>query len=91
MAISANPTLTVTETIAVARERHLASKDMLAAALYLPASYESELSVAAKVEAGSARPRRQVESRACKFFMVRILRQWARRANPKCRRLTAGL
>ncbi|HEX4864780.1 MAG TPA: ATP-binding cassette domain-containing protein, partial [Acidimicrobiales bacterium] len=40
------PTLTVFETIAVARERHLASRDMFAAALQLPASYESELEVA---------------------------------------------
>lgn len=39
------PTLTVFETIAVARERHLASRDMFAAALQLPASYESELDV----------------------------------------------
>jgi branched-chain amino acid transport system ATP-binding protein len=37
------PTLTVTETIAVARERHLESRDMFAAALQLPASYESEI------------------------------------------------
>lgn len=40
------PTLTVFETIAVAYERHLASRDMFAAALQLPASYESELEVA---------------------------------------------
>ena len=44
------PTLTVFETIAVARERHLASRDMFAAALQLPASYESELEAAAVVE-----------------------------------------
>jgi ABC-type branched-subunit amino acid transport system ATPase component len=44
------PTLTVAETIAVAHERHLASRDMFAAALQLPASYESELKVAAVVE-----------------------------------------
>ncbi len=44
------PTLTVAETIAVARERHLASKDLVAAAFQLPASYESELAVAAKVD-----------------------------------------
>ncbi len=44
------PTLTVAETIAVARERHLDSKDMVAAAFQLPASYESELAVAAKVD-----------------------------------------
>jgi len=37
------PGLTVFETIAVARERHLASRDMFAAALQLPASFESEL------------------------------------------------
>jgi branched-chain amino acid transport system ATP-binding protein len=39
------PTLTVAETVAVARERHLESRDMFAAALQLPASYESELAV----------------------------------------------
>ena len=44
------PALTVAETIAVARERHLASRDMLAAALSLPASYESELAVWQKVD-----------------------------------------
>jgi branched-chain amino acid transport system ATP-binding protein len=44
------PSLTVSETIAVARERHLASKDLVAAAFQLPASYESEMAVAAKVE-----------------------------------------
>jgi branched-chain amino acid transport system ATP-binding protein len=44
------PSLTVAETIAVARERHIASKDLVAAAFQLPASYESELAVAAKVE-----------------------------------------
>jgi ABC-type branched-subunit amino acid transport system ATPase component len=44
------PSLTVAETIAVARERHIESTDMLAAALQLPASYESELAVAAKVD-----------------------------------------
>ena len=44
------PTLTVTETIAVALERHLESRDMLAAALQLPASYESELSVADRAD-----------------------------------------
>ncbi|MGI8493380.1 MAG: ATP-binding cassette domain-containing protein [Acidimicrobiales bacterium] len=44
------PTLTVAETIAVARERHLASRDMLAAALQLPASYESELAVSEVVD-----------------------------------------
>jgi len=44
------PSLTVAETIAVARERHLASKDLVAAAFQLPASYESELAVMAKVD-----------------------------------------
>ncbi|MBV8386205.1 MAG: ATP-binding cassette domain-containing protein, partial [Acidimicrobiia bacterium] len=40
------PSLTVTETISVALERHLESKDMLAAAFQLPASYESKEAVA---------------------------------------------
>jgi branched-chain amino acid transport system ATP-binding protein len=44
------PTLTVAETIAVARERWLANRDMVAAAFQLPASYESELAVAHKVD-----------------------------------------
>ena len=44
------PTLTVAETISVALERHLESKDMLAAALQLPASYESELAVSDRAE-----------------------------------------
>jgi ABC-type branched-subunit amino acid transport system ATPase component len=44
------PSLTVAETIAVAHERHLLSKDLLAAAFQLPASYESELEVAHKVD-----------------------------------------
>jgi ABC-type branched-subunit amino acid transport system ATPase component len=44
------PTLTVAETIAIARERHLANRDMVAAAFQLPASYESELAVWAKVD-----------------------------------------
>jgi ABC-type branched-subunit amino acid transport system ATPase component len=44
------PTLTVFETIAVARERHLASRDMFAAALQLPASFESELQAAGVVD-----------------------------------------
>jgi branched-chain amino acid transport system ATP-binding protein len=44
------PTLTVEETIAVAREQHVASRDMFAAALQLPASFESELRVMADVE-----------------------------------------
>ncbi len=44
------PSLTVAETIAVAYERHLASRDLLAAGLRLPASLDSEADVAAKVE-----------------------------------------
>ncbi|HVA74403.1 MAG TPA: ATP-binding cassette domain-containing protein [Acidimicrobiales bacterium] len=44
------PSLTVAETIAVACERHLASRDMFAAALQLPASYESELAMSYVVE-----------------------------------------
>jgi branched-chain amino acid transport system ATP-binding protein len=44
------PGLTVFETIAVARERHMASRDMFAAALQLPASFESELAVRVVVE-----------------------------------------
>jgi ABC-type branched-subunit amino acid transport system ATPase component len=44
------PSLTVAETIAVACERHLESKDLVAAAFQLPASYESELAVAAQVD-----------------------------------------
>ena len=44
------PSLTVAETIAVARERHLASHDIVAAALGLPASFEVEIDIAAKVE-----------------------------------------
>ncbi len=44
------PTLTVAETIAVARERHVQSRDMLAAALQLPACYESELAIATVVD-----------------------------------------
>jgi ABC-type branched-subunit amino acid transport system ATPase component/ABC-type branched-subunit amino acid transport system permease subunit len=39
------PSLTVTETISVARERHLQSKDMVAAGLRLPASLDSEAEV----------------------------------------------
>ena len=45
------PSLTTWETIAVAFERHLTSKEMVAAALRLPASYESEADVADRVEA----------------------------------------
>jgi branched-chain amino acid transport system ATP-binding protein len=44
------PTLTVVETIAVARERHLECRDMFAAALQLPASFESEMEAAVVVE-----------------------------------------
>ena len=44
------PSLTVAETIAVARERHLANHDIVAAALGLPASFEVELDIDAKVE-----------------------------------------
>ena len=44
------PSLTVAETIAVALERHLASRDIVASALSLPASYESELVARARVE-----------------------------------------
>ena len=44
------PSLTVAETISVARERHLASRDLFAAALQLPASFESELRVALEVD-----------------------------------------
>ncbi|HEY3844830.1 MAG TPA: ATP-binding cassette domain-containing protein [Acidimicrobiales bacterium] len=44
------PSLTVAETIAVARERHLASRDMIAAGLRLPASLDSEADVAVEVE-----------------------------------------
>ena len=44
------PSLSVQETVAVALERHLASKDIAASALRLPASYESELAAAARVE-----------------------------------------
>jgi branched-chain amino acid transport system ATP-binding protein len=45
------PSLTTWETIAIAFERHLASKEMVAAALHLPASYESETDLAGRVEA----------------------------------------
>ena len=44
------PSLTVAETIAVARERHIANKDIIAAAFQQPASFESELAVMAKVD-----------------------------------------
>ena len=39
------PSLNVAETISVALERHLESKDLIAAAFQLPASYESEIDV----------------------------------------------
>jgi ABC-type branched-subunit amino acid transport system ATPase component len=44
------PSLTVEETIAVALERHLESRDVAAAALHLPASYESELAASERVD-----------------------------------------
>jgi branched-chain amino acid transport system ATP-binding protein len=44
------PALTVEETIAVALERHLYSRDFIAAGLRLPASTLSELAVAERVE-----------------------------------------
>jgi branched-chain amino acid transport system ATP-binding protein len=44
------PSLTVAETIAVAQERHLQSRDMVAAGLRLPASLDSEADVAQKAE-----------------------------------------
>jgi ABC-type branched-subunit amino acid transport system ATPase component/ABC-type branched-subunit amino acid transport system permease subunit len=44
------PSLTVAETIAVARERHLQSRDMVAAGLRLPASLDSEADVAFRAE-----------------------------------------
>ena len=44
------PTLTVAETVAVARERHVACRDLVAEAFRLPASYESELAVWTKVD-----------------------------------------
>jgi len=45
------PSLTTWETIAIAFERHIASREMVAAALHLPASYESETDLAGRVEA----------------------------------------
>ena len=45
------PSLTTWETIAIAFERHLASREMVAAALHLPASYESETDLASRVDA----------------------------------------
>ncbi len=44
------PALTVQETVAVALERHLTSRDLVAAALRLPASTLSELEVAVRVD-----------------------------------------
>ncbi len=45
------PSLTVAETISVAHERHLASRDMVAAGLRLPASLDSEADVEEKAHA----------------------------------------
>jgi ABC-type branched-subunit amino acid transport system ATPase component/ABC-type branched-subunit amino acid transport system permease subunit len=44
------PSLTVAETISVARERHLESRHMVAAGLRLPASLDSEADVSARVD-----------------------------------------
>jgi ABC-type branched-subunit amino acid transport system ATPase component/ABC-type branched-subunit amino acid transport system permease subunit len=44
------PSLTVAETIEVSLERHLASRDMVAAGLRLPASLDSEAAAAARAE-----------------------------------------
>jgi ABC-type branched-subunit amino acid transport system ATPase component len=44
------PSLTVAETISVARERHLDSRHMIAAGLRLPASLDSEADVAERVD-----------------------------------------
>ncbi len=44
------PSLTTAEVIAVALERHLANRDIVAAAFRLPASYESELAAAKRVQ-----------------------------------------
>ncbi|MHB1711159.1 MAG: ATP-binding cassette domain-containing protein, partial [Acidimicrobiales bacterium] len=44
------PSLTVQETIAVALERHLASRDLIAAGLRLPASLDSEFDARLKVD-----------------------------------------
>ncbi len=43
------PSLTVAETVAVARERHVGSRSMLADAMRQPASFESELETAHRV------------------------------------------
>jgi branched-chain amino acid transport system ATP-binding protein len=44
------PSLTVEETIMVALERHMKSRDIVAAAMHLPATYESELQAKARVD-----------------------------------------
>ncbi|HVB93444.1 MAG TPA: ATP-binding cassette domain-containing protein [Acidimicrobiales bacterium] len=44
------PSLTVQETISVAFERHLSSRDLIAAGLQLPASLDSEYDVSLKVD-----------------------------------------
>jgi ABC-type branched-subunit amino acid transport system ATPase component len=44
------PSLTVQETIKVALERHMRSKDIVAAAMHLPATYESELEADQRVD-----------------------------------------
>jgi ABC-type branched-subunit amino acid transport system ATPase component/ABC-type branched-subunit amino acid transport system permease subunit len=44
------PSLSVEETIAIALERHLASRDVVAAALRLPASFESEIATKERVD-----------------------------------------
>ena len=44
------PSLTVEETITVALERHMKSKDIVAAAMHLPATYESELQAKSRVD-----------------------------------------
>lgn len=44
------PGLTVADTVAVALDRHLASRDPLAAALRLPAAFDTDDAVAARVE-----------------------------------------
>lgn len=44
------PTLTVAETISIALDRHLASREPIAAALQLPAATDSEAAVAERVE-----------------------------------------
>ena len=44
------PSLTVEETIKVSLERHMRSKDIVAAAMHLPATYESELEADDRVD-----------------------------------------